>query len=290
MYKQLLSEIGSSRDIMSPVEKRIADVILADPRKFTAYSMTELASVADVSQGSIINFSNKYSGGGFPALKLQIAAGLSEHESKRLALEGEPFNVAQSSDSVKDVFEKTADGVAIALSHTSAINDDGELLRVADRILAAKKVEIYGVFQSAIVANDFYYQLIQLGIPASFVSDVLTCSLSASMLDKDSLVIAISSSGQTKDIVDAVSLAKENGVPVVLMTANRISTLAKLADEVIVAAPSGISQSTRSNEVRISELVLVDALCAYLRSRIDETGEKRYFNIKNILNSHSVDD
>ena len=110
------------------------------------------------------------------------------------------------------------------------------------------------------------------------------------MLDQDSLVIAISSSGQTKDIIDAVSLAKENGVPVVLMTANRISPLAKLADEVIIAAPSGISQSTRSNEIRISELVLVDALCAYLRSRIDETGENRYFNIKNILTSHSVDD
>ena len=63
--RNLISELTVNRDYLSTVERKIADVILKDPKKFITYSISELAGVAGVSQGSINNFSQKLIGSGF---------------------------------------------------------------------------------------------------------------------------------------------------------------------------------------------------------------------------------
>ncbi len=283
MKKALLSELKSSMDYMSGVERKITEVILNDPKKFTTYSMQELSSVAEVSQGSIINFSNKYCGGGYPVLKMQVALSLSKDDNWS-------FSGVSVDDGVKEILKNRVESLRLALKNTIAVNDEQVLLSVAEKILKAKRVEIYGIYRSAVVATDLYYQLLQLGVHANFVSDVLTCAVSASLLTDECLVIAISSSGRTKDVIDAVKLAKKNNVPVACITANRNSPLAKLADDVLVAGTNTESVSGGWTEVRISQLVLTDALCAYVRNKIDNTGEKYYLGMEEILTSHNVQD
>ena len=283
MESKLLHELRSNIEYMSAVERKIAEKILSDPKKATLSSLAELADAAEVSQGSIVNFANKFCGSGFSAMKLEIAASLTQNINQ-------PFSAIDSSDSLEKILQKTSQSIGRALENTSAINDSDTLTAAAEMILKAKKVEIYGVFRSAVVATDLYYQVIQLGVPATFVSDVLTCALSASMLDKDSLVVAISSSGETQDVIDAVKLAKENNVPVICITAHKNSHLAKLSDVVLVASPSGSALSANDNEIRISQLAITDALCSYLRMKLDDDGKKGYFKFKSILGMHNVRD
>ena len=283
MRSNLLREIKSNLEFMSSVERKIADTILLDPKKVTSRSLSEFSKIANVSQGSIINFANKFCGGGFSALKIEIASSLAQVADK-------PFSPAKNSDSMEEILRKTSKDIGDALDNTCALNNSAALNDVVNMILEAKKVEIYGIFRSAVVATDFYYQIIQLGVPATFVSDVLTCALSASMLDSDSLVIAISSSGETQDIIDAVNLAKANNVPVICITSNKVSPLAKISDKVLIAAPSGNSVSANASEIRISQLALTDAICSYLRSRIEGYGRTNYFKLNGILSMHNVRD
>ena len=283
MKGKILQEIKLNLDLMSQVEKKIATVIIADPKSFTAYSLAELSEVAQVSQGSIINFANKYCGGGFPALKLEVAASIVQEQHKT-------FRTIENSDSLIEVLSKTAESINDSLQNTLEFNDEQSLKSAAEMILAAKKVEIYGVFRSAAVATDFCYQLLQIGIPATFVSDVLTCAVSASMLSEGSLVVAVSSSGQTQDIIDAVKLAKKNGVSVISITSRKNSPLAELSDVVLNSSPSGNSLSMRTSEIRISQLALTDALCTYLREKLDADGQNSYFKMKELLKLHNVED
>ena len=283
MENRILEQLKANNSFFSPVERLIADAILADPVRFTRYSLAELAESIGVSQGSIINFSHKFADGGFPTLKLRVAACLSDYKEQT-------FHVAKSSDGVGTVLVKNNENLMTALRNIEAANDEKTLLSVANRILGAKKVEIYGVYRSALVATDFCYQLLQLGISASVVSDVFTCAVSASMLTDNSLVIAVSSSGQTKDILDAVKLAKGNGVPVVCLTGNPHSPLVKLSDDVLIATCAGNSLSSQLSEMRISQLALTDAICAYLQNILDENGKKHFFRLESILNSHNVYD
>ncbi len=278
MAESILKRLRAEGAFMHSVEARIAKLILADPTSFCNLSLSAAARMADASQGSLVNFANKYAHGGFPALKLAITAAY--------VAEGVPA----AEKSVGEALRNTVKGAEEAFSNTLSLNDENTLRRVAERIRKAKKVEIYGIFRSAVVATDFYYQLLQLNVPATFVSDVLTCAASASLLRRGSLVVAISSSGQTKDVLDAVSLAKANGVPIVGITGHRDSPLARLSDDVLVSAHSGRNDTVDSTEVRLSQLVLTDAICSYLRDRLDAEGKRSYSGMTEILNSHSVKD
>ena len=230
-----------------------------------------------------MNFSNKYAGGGFPSLKLKIAESLSSYV--KIA-----FNSIDESDGVMEALVKNNRNNEIALKNTEIINTGKDLSKAADLILNAKKLEIYGVFRSAPVATDLCYQLLQLGISATAVSDVLTCAVSASMLDKTSLVIAVSSSGKTKDVIDAVKLAKGNGVPIIAITSNKYSPLAKLSDVALIAGVSGSSETAVHNEIRNSQLAIADAIVTYLRKLVDKGGEHCYARLKTILTSHNVEE
>lgn len=282
MEKKLLQRLRSSVEFMSSAERKIAKVILADPERFTKYSLSELARTSGVAQGSIINFSKKYCGGGFPDLKMAV--------TKAIAEQGEvPFSTTDETDTMSAILNNTAEYISLALKNTAALNGENELQRAVEMLLSAKKIEIYGIFRSAVVATDMYYQLIQLGLSANFVSDVLTCAMSASMLDGDSLAVAVSSSGQTKDVIDAVRLAKANGAPILAITAHRESPLAQLADVTLIASPSGNSVSGHATEIRASQLSLVDTICSALRDKISD-GDGRYEKMSEILRSHNVKD
>lgn len=282
MDRTLLIELQSNQQKLSPVEKKIAAAILQDPRAFMSCSMAELAEQVQVSQGSIINFANKFSGGGFPRLKLQIAAELPAYEQQSA-------NPASDSDGIHAVLEGTIRNTVQAFQHTSELNDADILNKVAAKILAAKKIEIYGVYRSGVVAEDFYLQLMQLGIPAAYVGDPFACAVSASMLSEDSLVIAVSASGETFDVIKAVKAAKANNVPIVCITAHRDSPLAKLADDLLISAPSGTS-IRRNIEIRLSQLLLVDAICGYIRNTINEDCQNNYSLLQNILNLQNIKD
>ena len=123
-----------------------------------------------------------------------------------------------------------------------------------------------------------------------FVSDVLMCQISAARLEEEDLVIAISSSGRTKDILDTVKVAKANRVPVVCITSDREAPLVKLSDEALFSVSSGNSISNRMDEIRLAQMFLTDSLSSYIRYKIDETGEKRYFKVAEMISAHCVYD
>lgn len=283
MPQDIITNLKANMHYLSRVEQKIAEIILDSPQEFIKYSMSELAGKAGVSQGSIINFSNKFASCGFSELKLKIAGYTNEASHGK-------FNVVDSGDTLKQALQKNVSSHTEAFDLTCKINDEQSLLYAVEKILTAKRIEIYGIYRSAAVATDLYYQLIELGIHANFVSDILTCAVSATSLTENDLVVAVSSSGKTKDIIDAVKNAKANNVPIVCLTSNAASPLASLSDSVLVASASGRSLSDRNNEIRSSSVLICDTLCSYLRSRLGKTNDRKYSELRSILNSHNVEE
>ena len=89
--------------------------------------------------------------------------------------------------------------------------DSESLETAAKMIMNANKIVIYGLGNSSAVALDFQHKLMRLGYNAIAFSDNHMQSISASHLTKKDVVIGISHSGSSKDIVDALKIAKENG-------------------------------------------------------------------------------
>lgn len=283
MTGNIFVELKSSYDFLTKTEKKICDALLRDPKAFIGYSMAELSRECNVSQGSINNFSKKFSCGGFAALKLEIAAGLSAHNEKI-------FTAIDKKQGIKDAMELKIEENISAFKNTLQINDEVQFKAAADKIMNAEKIEIYGVFHSGIAARDFCYQLLQLGIPASYISDTLIGFVAAETLTPRGLLIAVSSTGRTKEIVEAAQIARKNNVPIISITSNKYSPLAKLSDAVLITAGSNTTISDRQNEVRLSQLLIIDTLCSYIRSVIDTEGKEHYYKLVDIIGSHSISD
>ena len=65
---------------------------------------------------------------------------------------------------------------------------------------------------------DLMTKLLYLGIDCQYYTDYYLQRISASSLHQDDTVIAISYSGQSKDVVDTVKIAKKAGAKVVVIT------------------------------------------------------------------------
>lgn len=281
MTKNVFAQLKASYGYMSRVERQIADYILKQPEQFIMLTMAELSARERVSQGSINNFARKFFSCGFSALKLHVAAELAPPADAPL-----PDVLPQA---VKTCMQNNIDINHSFFESTAQLNDEEVLARVVQRILSARKIDIYGVYHSGITARDLCFQLISLGIPANYVEDTYMCAVSASMLDENALVIAVSSSGRTSEIIDAAQIARENRAGVVCLTTNPFSPLAKISDDVLLSARrEGISEHV--GHTRMAQLFVIDSLTSYLQTILQQDDPANRDRLREFNISHSIRD
>lgn len=117
------------------------------------------------------------------------------------------------------------------LEHIKEVSDAlklDEVRGMIDAMIGANKIFIYGAGRSGLVGKAFGMRLMHLDFNVYVVGETITPAFG----DGD-LLIAISGSGETKSIVDAAHIAKEQGGKVVAITSYGESSLGKIADVVV---------------------------------------------------------
>lgn len=285
MSVDILARIKAEYEFMTRVEKSIADVILAQPEDVVTWSTSKLAQATGVSEGSVCNFATKITDGGFYRLKVLLASSIPKHEELTFGT----VDVI-GIDTVKPSMEVRIEAARIALTNTLHSNNEKNLKHAADMILQAKRIELFGVHRSGFVAGDLMLQLASLGIPASYNSDFYMQAIAATTLEEGDLAIAVSNTGETAEIIEAAKVAVEQGAKVLSITANRYSPLAKVSDEVLVAASGAVSVSGVADDVRMTQMLIADTLCTYIRSNLDRDSNFRYSKLKDMFSSHYIKD
>ena len=78
--------------------------------------------------------------------------------------------------------------------------------------------------------------------------------------EKNDLAIGISHSGETKDTVDAIRIAKESGAKTLVLTNFKASVITKYADIVMFTGDTESSFYSETMSSRMSQLAIVDML------------------------------
>ena len=194
------------------------------------------------------------------------AAGFSGYREFKLRLaqslaKGVPFvhHDVGLQDSMADVGAKVFDrGIAALVTVRNHL--DPEALERATQLLAtAKRIEFYGLGNSGIVAMDAQHKFFRLGVPAVAYSDPHVHAMSASLLGKGDVVVAISATGRTRELIRSVEIARDAGAAVIAITASG-SPLARLAHVAIFAdVPEDLDVYAPMTS-RMVHLVMIDAL------------------------------
>jgi len=248
----MLAKIKSARDGLRKSEQKVADVILADPDNSVQSSIQSIASMASVSEPTVIRFCRALDCVGFQQFKLRLA--------QDLASRGTFFyRDVTAGDSSKELTHKIIDGAIASLVHVRNQLNYESLDEAIQFYVNCDRIELYGSGGSAIVAEDAQLKLFRLGKPAIAYSDPHIQHSAAALLDERALVIAISHSGRSQDLLTTAQLAKDARAKVVSVTATK-SPLAELSDvnlSVDVTEDSDIFAPVKS---RLAQMVVLDIL------------------------------
>lgn len=242
---------------LTPAEKKIADYILLNKDKVLNMTVAELAAATGVAGSAVIRLCKTLGFSGFSQLKISLAQeSMGEYDVLIPAV--------KKGDSMSQVFHKVFNSSIKTLQDTLKMVDVRAVTKAVNMIKDSKRIEFYGVGTSSTIAMDAYYRLMRIGYPAYFATDSHILRISSSNLDCDCTSVGISHCGRTKDTVEALKLAKENGAKTIAITSYKNSPICDYADVSLVVYSDEIRYPIEAVSSRIAHIAILDSLCVAL--------------------------
>lgn len=239
-------------------ENKIYDYILKHPNKVLYHSLTELSEFSGAAEATVLRFFRKLGFKGFQDFKFLFAQ------------EVPPANNSSQDESF---VYRIRNSIVQAIEDSSEVVDMDTLEECIKAIDASQDVVIFGIGSSGIAGLDMQNRLMRIGKQVNAITDSHFQIMRASSLNEKSVVIAISLTGSTKDIVDAVQLAKEKNATVIALTNYVKSPLTKYADFVLLSSAKESPLDSGSLVSKIAQLYLIDLICTGLTMNNVEDAE-----------------
>lgn len=265
-----LSKISNIRSQLSPSELKIADYILSCPEQVTHFSSQELAQQAEVSQSSIVKFTQKIGFKGFTAFKLAVSEDLGRKHAIKTDNVGDLYNGIGRDDDLETMAKKLAQEKINSIIETTQALDSALLKQVLDTIDGAGRVQLVGIGGSALTAKDLWYKLLKIGVTTLFAQDSHVQISIAHTLGPGDVQLVISYSGASRDVLAAAELAKRNGATLIAVTSFRQTQLRQMADMVLDTVAEENELRISSISSRTAQNTITDILFLGLVQRRDE--------------------
>jgi len=218
--ENLIHGIECSLDKLTSTEEEIANYVIKHPDEISQMSISQIAKKLHISPATITRFCQKISFSGFNEFK---------HELKRyIHLRNKPTispdikqidHFAQLYQNHLNILDKTFQKVTY-----------NEIQQAVALLTKARKVHVYGIGSSGIAAQEFKSKFFRIGLNMETVTDPHEAVMDAALSTEDDVVVGISVSGNTKEVINAVNISKKQGAFVLVFTGDKNSELAKLAD------------------------------------------------------------
>lgn len=248
-------------DQLKPSERKAADYILEHPKDVVKLSVQKLAEYSGVSEATIIRLTKTMNMKGFQELKLRIAGDLSSN------IPTGTYEEIKMGASVEEIIQAVSNNNKQSIQDTVSVLSFEEVERAAEALSKARKIDVYGMGASAVIAQDIHQKLTRINWWCQAYADFHAQLTSAVTLTNRDVAFGVSYSGQTNEIIETLTEAKQQGATIITLTKFGSSPVAELGD--IRLFTSSVEQSIRSGAMasRIAQLNVVDILFITIASR-----------------------
>ena len=258
-----MKRISELNDTFTKSERALADHIVRDADSVVMKTITELAGESDsFSTASITRFCKKIGLSGYSELRLELAKEMATDNARRQI-------VADGENLVPGLVSTVVDASASAINDLKYVLSDDIIKKAVHEILSASSITLAGIGASALVAQDLRQKLLRLGIRSLFDADQDVVKVTLSSGRSKDLLIAISYSGTTRETLDAVNIAKENGMRVLAMTKKGDNPISEQAD---VTVPISENEALLREGATLSRLQMLVAVDMIYRALIMDGG------------------
>lgn len=250
--RPVLMDITATLPSLRKSEVKVAEYVLKNPQQVIHMRIVDLAQEAQVSEPTIVRFCRAIGCNGFQEFKVRIA--------QEMAVANNLGHFAiEEDDSVEEICKKIADTTIQRLTQVKSQLKPDQVAAAAQVLSKAKRIEFYGYGASGAVAIDAQHKFFRLQVATAAYSDPHMQAMSAVTLGTNDVVVAISQSGRTSDLLHSVRLAQKSGAKVVAL-APSLSPLTAAADIAIEINVEENTEQFTPMTSRIAHLMVIDML------------------------------
>ena len=249
--KSPLYLINNRYNSLRKSEKRVAEFVQKHMEEVVVLSLRGLARKCGTSDATVLRFCRSLGYLGFADFKVSLVPELLRSSKKTYP----EIREKENSETVKEMLQRNFQQ---QLDSTLQNCDDAMLTSIALHISQANKILIIGLGGSAGVAYIFCDALGSLGIFSSFLRDRSIIQNVVSTLNSGDVVIGISHSGETEEVVSAIKKARYYGAITIGITNFSPSPLAGVSQFTLVTGVPANLLGSYSCQARISQLGILE--------------------------------
>jgi DNA-binding MurR/RpiR family transcriptional regulator len=265
----VLATINGLFPSLTKSEQKVAQYVEVNADEVVHLSIGDLSQKAGVADTTVIRFCRKLKFRGYQDFKVALTRDLAiSQERVKAANDGETYPV-----------------VAEYLDYLKQANAQIDLTNVdqaAKMIDQAGRVFLLAAGFSGIVGRYFRERMKRLGKVVVFDGDTHLQTIDLASIQPHDLVIAISQTGNTVDVVRNIQLAGKLKAPVISITNYLDSEISSMSDLTLVAPPGHGKDSSELPPV-MGQLVIIDLICQHLRDQNPERAKEMRDRINSVL-------
>lgn len=256
MYKEL-----------TKLETKVHEYIIDNKSQVIYQTINELASAVDVGETTVLRYCKKIGYKGYQDFKLALTKEVSLETSKS---NSDFKNLGEFADIVKNTVSNNIN----IIEQSAEYLEEDVLYEVVKMLKNSERTLLVGSSMSGNSAQDAQNRFLRLGIETEFYKDSHLELMVANLLTDKDLVIAFSVNGSTKDTIEAIELAKNNGAKVISITNKKHSKVGQLSDLVLLTAGRETLLEGGSLPAKISQLFIINIIYNILLKENEKEFEK----------------
>lgn len=272
--KTVLLTITEMYDKIFQAEKKVADFILQNPDLAVNANVSELANYSGVSDATVIRLCKHLGYEGYYQMKICLSRDIGRRD---LSLKREnPINT-----SMAGCFKEMAEGIISA----GAAIDENVFRKSMELLKNSTMIHLVAAGNTAPLCLYCGYRLERIGIRSSYNMQPEYYMNHINLAQSTDVVLAVSWSGTSRTVVQALEMAKEKGMKTVAVTGYRYSPVSRIADYLLLSASGDGEVNKHSQYSRLSEMAVLEVLIQALESSLSI--EKDEFTEPEILLSET---
>lgn len=257
MQGDFITRIKSAYNQFTKAEKKVADFVLANPKKVLFMSITDLADACDVGDTSVFRFCKTMELKGYQEFKMMLSLSISEGQEEMNQFTG---NDLSGDDSFGEMAKKVLNTNINALMETYSLIKEDEFDKVIRMLHQARRIYFFGVGASMLTAMKAMNKFMRIENKVFCIQDSHMQAMAAATMSQEDVAVVFSYSGATKDTIHVAQVCKRAGAQVVCVTRFIKSPLSAYADITLLSGANEGPLQGGSTSAEISQLFLVDLL------------------------------
>lgn len=266
----LYDRVEEKRGSLSKKELETAEYMASHQEQLIYFSITELAERAGSSEATVTRVCGKLGYRGFQALKVGVARELTTPQEKI-------HENLQVDSPAEAIIEKIFSSAIQTLIMTQKSIDAKAVAAGIEALCRARRIVIIGNGNSASIALDAQHKFLRVNLNAHAYTDDHMQMIAVSSMTAEDVLLAISYSGSSRNVVEAARQAREQGATVITLTSGGISPVSKLANIRLHTYSQETRYRTYAISSRMAELTIIDTIYTGVALRM---GDKAIANFE----------